>query len=675
MASRRPARRRRTLIFIGFFLASFALAALVALARPLVPAPLPAASPVTDDEGREVGAWGPLDRESVAPADIPTFLRKAVVATEDRSFYQNPGVDARALVRAALVDLRLGRIAEGGSTITQQLARNLYLTPRRSLARKLRETALALRLTRSLPKDEILALYLNDAYFGEGAYGIEAASEAYFNRPVRELEPAQAALLAGLLRAPSADDPYRHPKRALERRRAVLEGMVEAGMLVPERARTLEAEPLRLARPPAGDGWVLSAARRELSYRHPHIAREVEAGRAHPVALTIDAHLQEAAEKAVDHAARRFGGGTDMALVAMDPRDGAIRALVGGRRWTRGAFDAATEGRRPVASTFKPILFASALEDGLTPATRLPNTALHLVGREGRPYTPASLSLGGRKEISLREALAASSNWAALRLMERVGPSRVRDLAARLGFEGKLPPDLTLALGSASASPLMVARVYSAFANGGWRVTPHMIQSLDGVHLSAPRASVLPRGIAYLTTDLLRTVATSGTAQDLGLPPGVAAKTGTGDGRRDGWIVLLTPRLVVAAWVGGRVLPGDGSHTAGPIAKEVLLASGEHPGWEIPPEVVQVEVSAKDGLLPNGVDPTVAEVFLRGTEPTAVSPVSPSAGNGEVSASHDLLPMPPRSDRPSVRHPGPHTSTLLDILRDLVGRRKVPPYR
>lgn len=632
----------------------------IALAQPLTPRPLPASTRILDIDGRQIGRMGPVNRENVAPDEIPGFLKRAVIDTEDRDFYRNPGIDGRAIARAALTDLRARRFVQGGSTITQQLARNLYLSPRRTLLRKAVEAIDALRLTRTLTKDEILALYLNDAYFGEGAYGVEAAARTYFGRGVRELAPPDLALLAGLLRAPSADDPRLNPGAALLRRREVLSRMVAAGDLTPGAAHAVGGAPLALAPRRAAGSYALDAARHELKTTAPEAYQAILSGVPHTVRLTLSSALQDEAEAAVRTAVSGLPPHTEAALVAVDPRDGAIRALVGGSHYVPGAFDAALDGARPVASTFKPVIWAEALRRGWSLSSRLPNAPVTFRGEGQTDYRPQDGIPSVAPTLSLREALARSDNWAALRLMHWLGPNAVRTLARDLGWRGELPSDLTVALGSASAPPVVLARIYSAFANGGAAVTPHLIQAIDRRVVAHARRPVLSPVTAYLVTDALQSVATAGTARGSGLPAGVGAKTGTGESGRDGWLVAVSPRLVVAGWVGGpSPLAGDGAHTAGVMVSGFLRKAGTLGTFAPPPGITHLVVSERTGLLPNGVDPVTTEVFAAGREPRAVSP----------------LPVPARVDPAHTEPPDlgddgeERSSPVEEIWRELFGRR------
>lgn len=632
----------------------------IALAQPLTPRPLPASTRVLDIDGRQIGRMGPVNRENMAPDEIPDFLKRAVIDTEDRDFYRNPGIDGRAIARAALTDLRTGRFVQGGSTITQQLARNLYLSRRRSFLRKAVEAIDALRLTRTLKKDEILALYLNDAYFGEGAYGVEAAARTYFGRGAGELAPSDLALLAGLLRAPSADDPRQNPEAALLRRREVLSSMVASGDLTPRAARFLGNAPLALAPRRAAGSYAMDATRRELKRTDPATYQAILSGVPHTVRLTLSSALQDEAEAAVRATVSRLPPHTEAALVAIDPKDGAIRSLVGGSRYAPGAFDAALDGARPVASTFKPVIWAEALRRGWSLSSRLPNAPVTFRGKGETDYRPRDGIPSTAPTLSLREALARSDNWAALRLMHWLGPGAVRTLARDLGWRGELASDLSVALGSASAPPVVLAGVYSAFANGGAAVTPHLIQAIDQRVVPHARRPVLNPVTAYLVTDALQSVATSGTARAIGLPAGVGAKTGTGENGNDGWLIAISPRLVVAGWVGGPApLAGDGAHTAGVMVSSFLRKAGPLGTFTPPPGITHLVVSGRTGLLPNGVDPVTTEVFAAGREPRAVSP----------------LPVPSRVDPaheepPELGDDGEERSSPIEeIWRELFGRR------
>jgi penicillin-binding protein 1C len=593
----------------------------------------------------------PVPLGQIAPA-----LRQATVAVEDAGFYRNPGVDARGILRAAWSNLRSGAVVAGGSTITQQLARGFLLDPRlagqQSIERKLREAVLALKLTARLPKDEILALYLNQVYYGGLSYGAEAAARYYFGKPAADLDLAEAALLAGLPQAPSAYDPFAHPEAARARQAQVLAAMARAGVISAEQAERAAAEPLQLAgRPPAMRAphfvtFVIDGLAAELG---PDVA--LRGGLT--VTTTLDLDLQEAAQAALrrrlaDLAAPRDGAPAQAvrggAVVVLDPADGAILTMVGSPDFAdaaaQGQVNAALALRQP-GSAIKPLTYALALERGWTPATTILDVPSSFPASGGPPYAPQNYDRTFHGPLSLREALATSSNVAAVRALDYVGAPALLDLSARLGI-GSLGRDaarygLALTLGSGEVRPLELTAAFAAFANGGERVTPHPLLAIAGpdgrpLPLGAlgprPRERALAPQVAYLISDILADryarMRAFGAAGPLDVGRPAAAKTGTTSDWRDNWTVGYSPDRAVGVWVGnpdGRPMRGvSGLSGAGPVWHDVMLAA--HRGlparpFARPPGVVEVIVCVDSGLLPSPACPaTRAERFIAGSAPT-----------------------------------------------------------
>ncbi|MDI3298789.1 MAG: transglycosylase domain-containing protein [Bacillota bacterium] len=635
----------------------------------LVPPPSPQilrAPLLFDASGRAMPSppWAPA---YVPYSRIPSSLIKAVVDTEDSRFWHEFGVDPVGLVRAAWTDIRAGRIVEGGSTITQQLAKNLYLTPRRTFGRKLHELVLALQLARWYPRRQILEMYLNRVYLGYGARGVGAAAQLYFGKPVWRLTTAESALIAGLIRAPELDSPYSDVARALARRREVLERMVAAGHLDPQEADRLASEPLRLrglGRTETG-AWFDQLAMEEISRRYPQLARVIDGG-GYRIYTTFDPGLQKAAEAAVQaerpgEVGRGVSGPPEAALVALDPASGAIRAAVGGAG-PAGTLDHLF-ALRQTGSAFKPILYAAVLESGYTLADRQMSSYVAFPGRTpGQLYVPRNYTGEGEppyqnRPLTIREAIAQSDNVVAVRWAAVEGVARIQAMARRLGVTSPLGDDLTIALGSSALTPLEVARVYAALANGGRRVEPFAVRRIVGpdgralLDVKPQPVPVLDAGVAFLLTQAMEDVLRNGTGAGLqrwvaGLP--VAGKTGTTDGSVDAWFAGYSPNLVAVSWVGyDRPAPmqGVGATLAGPIWADFMqraLSLEPPPGdFTPPPDVERVAISAVDGLLPNPTSPVTEEWFLRGTEPKTVSP---AWGGGAVG-------LPPSARLPGAGRP------------------------
>jgi membrane peptidoglycan carboxypeptidase len=432
-------------------------------------------------------------------SDIPIALRQATIAVEDAGFYQNPGVELSGILRAALVDLQSGALVAGGSTITQQLARGFLLDPelaqRRTLDRKLREAVLALKLTSAYSKDDILALYLNQTYYGGMSYGVEAAARHFFGKPARDLDLAESALLAGLPQAPSRYDPFADRAAAQARQSDVLDAMVNAGAISPAQAAAAKSEPIQFV---AADEHMRAPhfVQYVLGLLDAQLGPEVVARGGLTVTTTLDADLQDAAQellrRQVALLATPRNGGPDHrvrngAVVALDPASGAILTMVGSPNFddaaSQGQVNAALARRQP-GSAIKPLTYAAALERGWTPASTILDIPTTFLTREGRPYAPQNYDRAYHGPLSLREALATSSNVAAVRVLDSIGIPALLDMAKRLGIStlgdagsaGRY--GLSLTLGGGEVTPLELTAAFGAFANGGRRVEPFAVISV-----------------------------------------------------------------------------------------------------------------------------------------------------------------------------------------------------
>lgn len=501
--------------------------------------------------GETVGTRGDIVGTTVRLREMPPHLVNAVIATEDRRFYSHIGVDPWGLLRAVWANVRAGRIVQGGSTITQQLAKNIFLTPERSIRRKTQELLLALWLEQQYSKDEILTLYLNRVYFGSGTYGVSAAAHKYFGKSVGALNLSEAAMLAGLLKAPSRYAPTRDLALAQKRANQVLANMVDAGFLTGNGASAASGRPATVR---AGGGaygvqyyldWVVD--------RLPDYIGRPDADLI--VETTLDSRLQALAEEKMAAAfvaagkAAKVGQG---AMVVLAP-DGAVRAMVGGRSYAQSQFNRATQARRQPGSAFKPFVYLTALEQGMTPDTMMRDSPL-IFG----DWQPRNFSGKFAGEVSLEVALRDSINTVAVKVSEKVGRRRVIDTAHRLGILSDLQPTPAIALGASEVGLLELTAAYAPFANGGRTVLPHGIRK---VKTAAGRVLYQRRGagggqvIARRDLDainrMLITSLQSGTGKSARLSGRVAAgKTGTSQDFRDAWFVGYTPQLVTGIWFG-----------------------------------------------------------------------------------------------------------------------------
>jgi penicillin-binding protein 1A len=501
-------------------------------------------------------------REPAALEEIPKHLINATIAKEDRRFWQHSGVDWRGAARALWVNLTEGDIRQGGSTLTQQLARNVFLTQQRTFARKMQEIILAQEMERRLTKERILELYLNQVYYGNGAYGVKAAARVYFNKPLERLTLAECALLASLPQRPSAYDPFSNPDEAIFQRNLTLNLMAREGYITPDQRDAAKAEPLRLAR-----------SRPQSQFRAPYfvmdVLRELERlyGRELllqgnlKVATTLHWEMQRAAEDALLRGVQAFSaqGVTQGAVVLIDLRTSEIRALVGGVNFRKSQYNNITQGRRQPGSAFKPIVYATAFELGkLTPTSVLSDTPISLPsGVRGKYWRPQNADGRFRGSVSVTRALASSINIPAVRAAQLVGADKVAEFArTRFGIESPLDPVLPLALGASAVKPLELAKAYSVFALGGNRSEPYMLRRVvdrNGVVLLEQQGLITPNVLskqsAQWMDEILRQAVVSGTGKAAARTPNARGKTGTTSDYRDAWFVGYTDKYLAVVWV------------------------------------------------------------------------------------------------------------------------------
>ncbi|MBO1075237.1 PBP1A family penicillin-binding protein [Roseomonas marmotae] len=499
-------------------------------------------------DGRLLATSGDLYGERVRLADLPAYLPGALMAVEDRRFRSHFGLDPVGLARAALANWRAGRVVQGGSTLTQQLAKNLFLTPERNIRRKLQEALLALWLESRFTKDQLLEIYLNRVYLGAGAYGVDAAARLYFGVPARKVTLWQAAILAGLPKAPSRYNPRAAPDAAIRRGAEVLEAMAAAGLITGSRARQ-EAERMSLPPRPSGNaGWFADWVQGNLAEDFPGSGDLM-------LRSTLDLRLQAVVEARLTALLAGPGAAAHVAqgaVVVVQAADGAVRAMVGGRDYRQSPFNRATAARRQPGSAFKPFVWLAALERGLESSSTVSDLPLNLGG-----WSPGNGRWRARGELSLEDALAHSVNTAAVRvLLAAGGAGPVAAVAERLGVHGRFPRDASLALGTAEVTLLDLAAAYAAFANGGLRVTPYGIARAEGagrplaVPMTAPARALSP-GHAAEMRRMLSAVVERGTGRAAAVPgQRVGGKTGTTQDSRDAWFIGIAGQRVVGIWLG-----------------------------------------------------------------------------------------------------------------------------
>jgi penicillin-binding protein 1C len=671
---------------LAFFLlpASFSLALLAAWHYLVVDLPsldrltqnlAPASTKILARDGRllyEIAdPAGTTKHTTLALGDIPLHLQQAVIATEDASFYTNPGVDVVGIARALWINVTGGEVLAGGSTLTQQVARNMLLDPEeraeRTLTRKLRESILAWRLAQAYTKDQILELYLNQTYFGHLAYGVEAAAQTYFGKSARDLDLAEAALIAGLPQAPSLYDPLLYPDAARERQAVVLDLMVKQGYITAEEARLAKDEQLQFAstafpiEAPHFVFYVWNLLERKYG---PEV---LYSGLV--VTTTLDLDLTRAAEAIIRRRLQQIAddrdgpahNATNAALVALDPRTGQVLALIGSPDYfdapSSGAINMAVAPRQP-GSAIKPLTYAAAFspefcnlqsqisngervesrECPWTPATMILDVRTAFVTKEGFSYVPQNYDRAFHGPVSARDALAGSLNVPAVIALDHVGLPNMLRLANRMGLTTLSDADrfgLALTLGGGEVRLLDLTSAFGVFANGGVRVTPSVILQISDARGNVlerwqPRAGerVLDERVAFLITDILADnearAATFGFNSVLRIGRPAAVKTGTTTDYRDNWTVGYTPELAVGVWVGNAnftpMVNLSGVSGAGPIWHDFMrraLAGRPEMPFTPPPGLKRVEVCVPSGQLPTPLCPrTRLEWFLEEAVPT-----------------------------------------------------------
>ncbi|MFC2954073.1 transglycosylase domain-containing protein [Marinicaulis aureus] len=574
-----------SVVSVGFLGAAFALGLAFIYLAPQVPDSADlwnvnrqAAIIVLDRNGEEIAARGARYGEHVDPAELPEHLINAILSTEDRRFYDHGGVDLRGTMRAALANLKAGGVVEGGSTITQQLAKNLFLSPRQTYERKAREALLALWIEGHYSKDEILSLYLNRIYLGAGAYGVESAAQTYFGKSSRDVTLAEAAMLAGLPKAPSTYAPTQNPAGAQRRANEVLDNLLEIGAVDPFAVRDARLHPPVITKQNIDSG---------LGYFFDYVASQAKAIAPDAtgdviVRTTIDQKLQRDAEAAVKTAMTveaRLKGADQAALVAYD-QSGALRAMVGGRDYKESQFNRAVQSKRQPGSAFKPFVYVAAMESGLTPNSSFIDQPIDIAGWKPTNYTP-----GYAGRVRLTEAVAKSINTIAVQVTERIGRGKVVEAAKRLGIKSEIAPHRSIALGAVDVTLEELVGAYIPFARGGLEPEPYTIESIEtreGVILyehpgDAPKR-VMTADVSKKMNHLLYQVMLNGTGRRaaLGRRP-AAGKTGTTNDWRDAWFVGYTPQIIAGVWVGNDAYtPMDkvtGGNIPASIWKEFMLSA------------------------------------------------------------------------------------------------------
>lgn len=581
------------------------------------------------------------DKRDPVPLDrIPAYLCEALIATEDRQFYTHIGIDVKGIARALMRDLLAGELVEGASTITQQLAKTLFLSSEKTITRKLKEAVLALQLERRYTKDEILALYFNQVYFGSGAYGVESAARIFFSKSVSDLDLPECALIAAMPKAPSVFSPLVNPDLAVARRNIVLRQMLSTGVITRDQYdRAVETPYI--------------AVKRQKTSRAPYfvdfikkiLEAEIGPDRLYrgglTVMTTLSHQLQEYAEQALekglseitDRRRANHIAGLDPqgAIIAIDVRTGGILAMVGGTDYRQSVFNRAVDARRQPGSAFKPMVYATAIEQGFHQGMRILDAPVAFPGpSKGDVWRPENYSKAYQGDITLRQALTLSQNIPAVRLIEKVGPAGVASFARNLGIQSELSPYLSLALGTSEVTLMELTAAYAVFANAGTGIRPHAVLEVTDAARQTVWKPVTEKRIAMsrqgaaIMTNMLEGVIQEGTGRKARrIPFPVAGKTGTTNGCRDAWFVGFSPSIAAGVWVGcddGSPLGTDetGSRAALPIWTDFMdaaLPTLPYRHFDIPDDIVILTMDPKTGVPTDNASGGVRAFFRKKTAP------------------------------------------------------------
>lgn len=624
----------------------------------------PVVTRVYDKRGDLIGEFFFQKRLRVSLNDIPRTMVDATIAIEDRKFYKHWGIDITGILRAVIQNIKARRTVQGASTITQQLARDLFLTQKRTIDRKMKEALLAIEIERRYSKDEILTMYFNQIYYGNGAYGVEAAAQSFFNKHTEDLSISESALLAALPRSPTYYDPFKNPEKALKRRNIVLNAMIETGSVS-------ESEGERAKNAPLGLHTYIGTFKKAPYYVEEVRRRVLERYGENmlyrnglDIFTALDSDMQEMANKDTEKWLKqtediyRFKVERDStkrdslkeitkyiqgALIAIEPQTGAVRALVGGRDYMDSEFNRATQAKRQPGSAFKPFVYTACIDNGFTPTDEIMDIPIVIMSG-GVEYSPANYDHKFKGPVTLRKALALSRNLAAVRLIRYIGEQTVVEYAKKMGIESRLKAVPSLALGSSEVTPLEITAAYGVFPNLGVRVDPYFIERIvqrggDVVYEhETQKEQVIPPATAYVMTSLLRSVIDEGTAigarlEGFSIP--AAGKTGTTDNYSDAWFIGFTPDLVCGVWVGfdtrKKIARGaSGATFAVPLWTRFMKdATKNKPvkNFKVPNGVVTRKICVLTNKLANEYCPHArTEVYIAGTEPIEICDVHSKEG-------------------------------------------------
>ncbi len=598
-----------------------------------------------------------VEQRTLVPIDkVPENLQRALLAVEDEKFYSHWGIDPLGIMRATLVNLVHARVEQGASTITQQLARNLFLTQERTISRKIKEAMLALKIEYRYTKKEILEMYLNQVYFGSGAYGVEAASRTYFGKHVEELSLPECALMAGLVRSPNKTSPFNNMEKAKARRDMILERMIKRKIVTKEAGTLAKASPIELH----------TTETRNAPYFVEHIRRTIEETYGSntiykgglSVYTSLDLRLQDKAQKAAakgiedaeTRIAREMGIPAEnissdpnfkknvplqIAMVCMEPKTGYVRAMIGGRDFKESEFNRATQAFRQPGSAFKPFIYTAAIDNGFTPADIITDSPIVITDRDGTEWKPENYEKKFFGPTTLRKGLYTSRNVVTLKLLTKVGTSAAASYAQKMGIRSKIKKNLSLAFGTSEVNLLELVSAYCVFPNMGVRVEPVSILYIKDsagkiIEENTPKLQeVLKPEAAYVMVSMMEDVINKGTARairDAGVNFPCAGKTGTTDNYSDVWFVGYTSGLSCGIWVGfddhrslGTVISSGNTPAPvwGDFMQQVYVAPPAD--FEKPVNVITLKIDADTGLLAGDKCKNIIdENFVKGTEPTKI---------------------------------------------------------
>lgn len=600
------------------------------------------ATSIYDDKGELISQLYTEQRTLVKISDIPITLQNAIIAKEDPNFYKHSGFDIKGILRATINNLMHKKVVEGASTITQQLARNLFLTREKTFSRKIKEVILSLQIEKYYTKQEILELYCNQIYFGHGAYGVEAASRTYFGKNVTELTLPECALLAALPQAPSQINPYKNPEIAIEKRNIVLDKMVEHGYITENEKIQAESTPIKLSKFEV----------KNAPYFVEYIRQQLEATYGSSiyksglkVFTTLNTRMQNIAQKLfsthINNLQKKIQGasGTMLdkklqgAMIAIDPNTGYIKVMIGGVDFSESEFNRAIQAKRQTGSAFKPIVYTAAIENGFRISDVLLDSPIVFQNENGTSWKPENFTGKFSGPMIILNAITHSINVATVKLANQVGLSNIKKYARKLGISSPLGNDYTVALGSSSLSLIELTNSFATFANGGMYVEPMSILSVkDNSGRTLEQRSVkiseaISPTTAYIMTFMMENVINKGTAKiirQMGFAGPCAGKTGTTNDHTDAWFIGFTPEIIVGIWIGfdekepmGRSMVGG--YAAAPLWANFMLNTyySSNKEFSIPDDIIFKKICTKSGKLATQNCPnTIDAPFINDTEPT-----------------------------------------------------------